>query len=382
MAKIAFFTERLPSNDDDISLFSGALIQSLADQHHDIRIYTTDDDRNWPSPHSRIEIVRPFLKWNWWEAAKLIPLLALDAPEIIHIIQPRHQSLAGFGPSSLNFLSALTSFPTRPKLVLSFYELDRRSLEKLRATLQVASMILVRTQQQKIELGESWKISAERIAVLPALSLPTFSNFESESLPEALSSLIESTNRFIFVPGGLDQHEDLDSLLKTLSLLAEADEGLNFVLQGSWSDLAISKRSQWQAKFKTNPAAGRTLMTGVISENTEGHLFRSAPVVMLATLDPDKLKFWKHSRRALSVGSPTVLATSQVQVDEVDWTEIGSSLHGESVSEIVKACLSFLNDEELRNKAREQAFELADRQVTDQPANHLTRIYLDLLNRR
>ncbi len=382
MAKIAFFTERLPTNDDDISLFSGALIQSLADQHHDIRIFTTDDDSNWPAPHSRIEIVRPFRKWSWWETAKLIPMLAIDSPEIIHLIQPRHQSLVSFGPSPLNFVSALSSFPTKPRIVLSLYELDKRSLDKLRPTLHIASLILVRTQAQKAELEADWQVSGSRIAVIPALALPAISNFENESLPETLSSVIEHTDRYIFIPGGLDQHSDLNVLFKTLALLAQEDDSLSFVIQGSWSDLAISKRSEWQSKFKSNPAAGRTLLTGSLSEDTEMYLFRSAPVVLLATLNPSKLKFWKHSRRALSVGSPLVLASSQVSVDELDWSDMGATLNGNSASEIANACLTFLNSEELRTKAREQAFELADRQVTDQPANHLTRLYLDLLNRR
>lgn len=382
MAKIAFFTERLPSNDDDISLFSGALIQSLADQQHDIRIFTTDDGCNWPTPHSRIEIVRPFRKWSWWETAKLIPMLAVDSPEIIHIIQPRHQSLLSFGPSPLNFVSALSTFPTKPRIVLSLYEIDNRSLDKLRPTLQIASLILVRTQAQKAELESDWQVLSSRIAVIPALALPAFSDFESESLPETLSSLIELTDRYVFVPGGLDQHSDLDTLFKILSLLAQEDEGLNFVLQGSWSDLAISKRADWQAKFKNNSAAGRTLLTGALSESTESFLFKNAPVVLLATLNPNKLKFWKHSRRALSFGSPLVLASSQVTADELDWSEMGATLNGNSVSEIASACLSFLNNEDLRIQARNQAVELADRQVTDQPANHLTRLYLELLNKR
>lgn len=382
MAKIAFFTERLPASDDDISLFSGALIQSLGDQHHDIRIFTTDDGSDWPVAHSRIEIVRPFRKWSWWETAKLMPMLAIDSPEIIHIIQPRHQALASFGPSPVNFVSALSSLPTKPRIVLSLYELDKRCLDKLRPTLQIASLILVRTQAQKIELETDWQVSASRIAVIPALALPAISSFESETLPEALTSLIENSERYVFVPGGLDQHSDLETLFKTLSLLAQEDDGINFILQGSWSDLAISKRSEWQAKFKGNPAAGRTLLSGALSESAELYLFRSAPAVLLATLNPSKLKFWKHSRRALSVGSPLVLASQQVSVDELDWSDMGATLNGNSASEIASACLSFLNSEVLRTRAREQAVELADRQVTDQPANHLTRLYLDLLNRR
>ncbi len=382
MAKIAFFTERLPSNDDDISLFSGTLIQSLGDQHHDIRIFTTDDGSDWPAPHSRIEIVRPFRKWSWWETAKLIPMLTIDSPEIIHIIQPRHQSLLSFGPSPINFVSALSSFPTKPRIVLSLYELDKRALDKLRPTLQVASLILVRTQSQKAELESDWQVAGSRIAVIPALALPALSNFETETLPETLSTLVERSDRYVFVPGGLDQHSNLDILFKTLGALAQEDDGLNFVLQGSWSDLPISKRSEWQDKFKSNSAAGRTLLTGSLSESTESYLFRNAPVVLLATLNPNKLKFWKHSRRALSVGSPLVLASSQVSADELDWSEMGATLNGNSASEIASACLSFLNDEELRHQARERAVELADRQVTDQPANHLTRLYLELLNRR
>ena len=187
--------------------------------------------------------------------------------------------------------------------------------------------------------------------------------------------------KFIYVPGGLDQHQNLNLLFKVLATLAGADDGLKFVVQGSWSDLPISKRHDWQEKFKTNAASSRTLFTGEVHASVEALLCRSSAVVLLATLDASKLKFWKHSRRALQAGSPIVLADAQAKADELNWIEGDLALIGTDSSEIISACLSYLNDENLRNKAHEHSFELADRQVTDHPANHLTRLYSVLLSK-
>lgn len=382
MAKIAFFSERSPVPSDDISLFSAALIYALADQHHDIRVFTSDDGTDWPNKHPRVEIVRPFRRWNWWETAKLVPLLAIDAPEIVHVIQPRHESVNTFGPAAINFLSALVSFPTRPKLVLSLYELEKKALEKIRPLLMTANLVLVRSESQARELEEKWKVSTTKIQILPALSLPSSYDAEDASIPQNLASLIETGEKFIFVPGELDQHSNLDTLFSVLEKLAEADEQLKFVVQGSLSELPISERHEWQSKFKVNPAGSKTLFTGEISPNVETVLFRSAALVLLATLDPHKLKFWKHSRNALKLGIPVLLSESQARSDELEWAETGMALAADHVSEIVNTALRSLADEQLRDRAKTNSVELADRQVTDHPANKLTRLYSALLNRR
>lgn len=382
MAKIAFFTERAPSHDDDISLFSSALIQSLADQHHDIRIFTTDDGQDWNLKHARIEIVRPFRKWSWWETAKLVPLLALDAPDILHVIQPRRESISGFGPSALNFLSALVSFPTRPKLVVSLYELDSRALEKIRPILQMAQLILVRHKSQKDELVANWKVHERQVQVLTALSIPSEAETEESFIPLSLSSMTDSSEQYLFIPGGLDQHSDLGKLFSVLEHLSETDQNLKFVVQGSWSDLPISKRHDWQTKFKASAAASRTLFTGAISQKVETLLLKSASLVMLASLDPLKLKFWKHSRNALKLGVPVVISEAQARTDELEWSETGMALSSDKASDIAQVTIRYLNDPELRERAQMNALELADRQVTDQPANQLTRMYLDLLSKK
>lgn len=379
MARIAFFSERLPNRDDDISLFSFGLIQSLADHHHDIRVYSTNDDRLWPISHSRIEVVRPFKRWNWWEALKLIPLLAIDAPEIIHFVQPRLESVKGFGPSPLNFFAALANLPTRPKIVLSLYELDKKALEKLRAMLMIANLILVRSQPQKEELVNQFKILERKVQVLPVFALSP-NEMNDEALPEALTEFLLTPSRFIFVPGGLDQHENVESLLSIMSVIADQNAEVKFVVEGAWSDLPIVKRRELQARFSQHSAAARTLLTGQLTATQESFLFRQAQAVLLAPLDPFKLKFWRHSRMALRSESAIVVSTAQAFSDELNWTD-DFAVIGKDNEAIANACLKLLKDEVANRTLRNKVLELADRQATDDPSNHLSRLYSELLKR-
>ena len=89
MAKIAFFIERLPPDADPISGFAYDLIRSLAEQSHEIRIYSTYvEGAPLPPRHPRIEILRPFQSWGWLEIPRVLPLLMEFRPDVFHLIQP------------------------------------------------------------------------------------------------------------------------------------------------------------------------------------------------------------------------------------------------------------------------------------------------------
>ncbi|MES2963616.1 MAG: hypothetical protein V4760_06970, partial [Bdellovibrionota bacterium] len=65
MARIAFFTERLPGNregidSDPIAAFSFDLMMSLADQQHDVSVYTTyrEGEIGAEPSHPRMRVLR------------------------------------------------------------------------------------------------------------------------------------------------------------------------------------------------------------------------------------------------------------------------------------------------------------------------------------
>ena len=115
MARIAFFTERLPAGGasqetDAIASFSYELMSSLADQQHEVSVYTTyREDEAGPPSHPRLRVLRPFRRWGWLELPRLVPILMEFQPEILHLIEPRAESLQGL----TNAMSALPAFTSR-----------------------------------------------------------------------------------------------------------------------------------------------------------------------------------------------------------------------------------------------------------------------------
>ena len=238
----------------------------------------------------------------------------------------------------------------------------------------------MRTALQKKELIERWRVPALRIAVLPALTLPAFEATD-EVISQSLADFVGSDENFIFIPGGLDQHDDLGKLFEIMTLISTELPELKFVLGGSWSDLSILTRKDLQNRFFELSAAAKTLMTGQLDRATENYLFQKSKVVLLATLNSEKLRFWRHSRYGLRSGSAMVFSELQIQDDELNWTQNQISLVTKSLSDAADCCLKLILDNELRDKMRNQVLELADRQATDDPSNHLSRIYSELLNR-
>ena len=120
MARIAFFTEKLPSLDGRsstdavegaIANYSFELIRSLADQQHDVRVLSTyREGEAIPEGSSRLQIIRPFRSWSWLEIPRLIPTLLEFQPDVLHFIQPHGEALTGW-------TNAMTAVPSLAPLI-------------------------------------------------------------------------------------------------------------------------------------------------------------------------------------------------------------------------------------------------------------------------
>ena len=183
MARVAFFTERLPSSDsshvrEEITGFSYDLMTSLADQQHDVRVFSTyREDDTLPQVHSRLQILRPFRKWSWFEIPRLIPILLDFQPEIMHFIQPRKEAFMGL-TNAMTALPALASVIGKPRIVVSLYDVRKDELQRNRSLLMMADTVIVANRLQADEINR-WLGSAAHRPMIEVVTLPGSENFES-----------------------------------------------------------------------------------------------------------------------------------------------------------------------------------------------------------
>ncbi|MES2855609.1 MAG: hypothetical protein V4692_07090, partial [Bdellovibrionota bacterium] len=169
MARVAFFTERI---DDSIGSFAFELMTGLADQQHDLRVYSTyREGEVLPETNSRLQIIRPFRKWNWLELGYLVPLLMEQQPEILHFIQPHDQTLKGF-TNAMAAIPVMGQLIQKPVCVVSLYDFKERDLDRYRTLLFTADAVTVSNASQARAV-EHWMQKASKRAQVSIVPLPS-----------------------------------------------------------------------------------------------------------------------------------------------------------------------------------------------------------------
>lgn len=374
MARIAFFTESLPPQSDIIAEFSYDLIRSLADQQHEIRVFSTyRDGQELPPAHPRIEVLRPFQSWSWLEIPRILPLLIDFRPELIHIVQPRAEALKGF----TNAMSALPSLKLvlgQPVFVTSFYDLRRSLLKTHNLLLRASDAVTVSNSSQQ-ELLSSVLTRAAHIVPIPS------STASGEAQADSNLEQFVDDGQVIFVPGDVGDHENIEELFSTLNSVLGKHPDSKVVFGGGWGSVHAKLRHVLLRPFAER--GSRILITGQLTPNEERLCLRKAHVVFTASLPPESMSLARIFREALKEAAPLLMTLSQSSLDGLNWRNGESALLTTDLpGDWLEALTEALSPTSEIAKVRENLPEFSRIEAIDLPGNVMSRLYAELLARR
>lgn len=391
MARLAFFTERLPPADrarssSEITDFSYDLMTSLADQQHEVRVFSTyREDDTLPASHPRLQILRPFRRWSWLEVPRLIPILLDFQPEILHFIQPRAEAFSGL-TNAMTALPSLAPLIGRPRIVVSLYDVRKSELHKNRNLLSFCDTVIVANRQQAAEVARWLSETAKSEAVIPKIeivALPTVDPVQlttEREVMNGLEALQETSKKLILIPGELDEQRDLDQLAILLNELMSAISDLGVIFGGGWGHVTLNQRRNFIRMFEDRGHGSRFLLTGPLSPSAEQTCLEASTVVLLAGLPDSSLPLARWIRLTLQASRPLILSEEQCRLDPLRFQHRENSFivpddprqWGISISESVV-------DDKLRREIRSRLPEFARTEAVDQPGNAMSRIYAQVL---
>jgi glycosyltransferase involved in cell wall biosynthesis len=389
MARIAFFTERLPPDDDPISGFAYDLMRSLADQGHELRIYSTYiEGAELPPRHPRIEVLRPFRSWSWLEVPRILPMMMEFRPEVLHLIQPRAEAR-----QAMSLLPSLGHLFGRPAIVSSLYDFLDRDLSTHRCLLSASDAITVSNEPQR-ELLQNFLArkkgsrASTKVHTLPipaptasgsALQTPERKDLLSETLRSFLAAAIDS--HLIFVPGDIAEHQDPRVLFQTLStFLSEHPQAL-VLLGGGWGRIPQRSRHKFMEIFNESGVGSRVLFTGPLSCEVEQLCLSRARIVFLASLALESIGLTRILREALEAGAPLIMSHSQANVDALNWeNDENSLLVGADPNQWSAVISRAITSPHIVDRIRSRLPEFSRTEAVDQPGNVISRIYAQILS--
>lgn len=405
MARVAFFTERLPPHTDPIAGFSYDLIRSLAEQQHEALVLSTfrPDDR-LPLSHPRIEILRPFRRWSWLELPKVLPLLLQFHPDILHAVQPRAESLSGL-TNAFHALPSLLPLLKKPLLVSSYYDFTAKQLRSHRFLLEASDAITVSNtlQAERLKSQLQGLKHTPTVHVLPVPGpipdIPSATE-SAESVPEvsesggslgssnfslglsALHRFFEEHEKIVMLPGDLSSHQDIDRLFEALIRVATGMEMTGILFAGSWGHVRLAKRKALWARVEDRGLGAKFLMTGSLSASIRGLCLRKASCLFVASLPTASLELTRMSREALRANTVLLMNSSQAAIDPLPWQDGQQAFICPADSHAwFDALQRALSDEGATTAIRQNLPEFSRLEVLDQPGNVMSRLYTGLLTR-
>ncbi len=391
MARLAFFTERLPSSDRALSVeitgFSYDLMTSLADQQHDVRVFSTYRETDTlPISHARLQIVRPFRSWSWLEIPRLIPILLDFQPEILHFIQPKKEAFSGL-TNAMTALPSLAPLIGKPRIVVSLYDVRKSELQRSKNLLQVADVIVVANHQQADEVSQ-WLVLNKKVdqSALPLIEVVTLpgpeifdSSIEIESMP-GLDQLKTRAQNLILVPGDLDQQCDLASVGSTLNQLLTTSPDVGLIFGGGWGEVSLQARRSFLRQFEDEGNGSRLLLTGPLSFAAEATALKASKLVLLAGLAHASLSLARWIRLSLHAARPLVLSEEQSQLDPLTWRhQQNAFIVTEDPNQWGATLADAISNDSLRREIQDRLPDFARSEAVDRPSNAMSRIYSQVL---
>jgi glycosyltransferase involved in cell wall biosynthesis len=391
MSRIAFFTERLPPDPDPISIFSYDLMCGLAEQQHELRVFSTyRSEAPLPPARPRMEILRPFRKWGWLELPRVVPVLMEFQPDIIHMIQPRDEALGGL-TNAMSAIPGLAPLMGRPPVVTSFYDLSDDLLDRHRLLLLSSDVVTVSTRPQQDLIARYF----EKTGRSPAITLLPIPGTRGEDVLEtdigietqhmdsqALEAFLESGKKIFLVPGNIDEQSGLSRLVQEFATtLAEFPEAA-VVFGGGWGRTPPATRHQLMAEFDRAGAGGRVYISGPLSGPQLRTCLQHAQLVFAAALAPESLRLAEIVRESLLAATPLVLSHEQARLGTVDWKDRKQALLIPSADGHAEVLREALSCEGLLASIRQCLPEFARSEALDQPGNVMSRVYAEILMRK
>jgi len=382
-ARIAFFTERLPPDDKDpISVFSYELMRSLAEQQHEIRVFSTyREGAALPPAPSRLEILRPFRRWNWFELPRVVPILMHFRPDILHVIQPRAEALEGF-TNAMSALPGLVPLPlsSRPSIVTSMYDLRPESLKAQRALL-LASDAVTASNQPQLEMIKAYVEKFRHRPAMTVLPIPGTSDGPSDHPSNALLSFMEQHPKTIFIPGDISELRSVADVFDALAELTHRIPGSAVVFGGGWGTLGPLKRHELMARFENRGVGSRVFISGPLAEPEERACLTRAFVVFTASLPGESLRLTQVLRNALAASALIIMSRRQAQLDSLPWRDREQALlTEESALDWSSRLAEALSSAEIGPMIRRRLPDFARTEALDQPGNIMSRLYTRVLN--
>jgi hypothetical protein len=390
MARIAFFIEEIPPTEDVIATFAWDLIRSLADQQHEIRVFSTyREGGRLPEPHPRIEILRPFKRWNVLELAKLTPLLMQFRPEILHLIQPHKNALTGL-TNAMSFIPTLAPLLGGPVTVASFFDLNEKSLPRHRLLLTSADALTVANELQleviERALARPGRARRPLVEIVP-IPIAAWSHEPGSAEIEvdpaapdsdiALEGLRTSSENLIVVPGPLDQHFDPVFTLELVARCLLDQPQAQAVLLGGWATVPMRLRHAAERKWHEAGVGSRAALTGPLAEEEETLWIHRATCVLIAPFDETRLSFTRVLRASQRASAALVLSNEQARLDPIAWRDSENALvRPRTKLDLAEAVRRLLRDSELRARLQDNIEEFSRAGVVDHPGNIISRLYV------
>ena len=394
MARIAFFSEKLPTEHQDtsstgvrdpITAFSYGLITSLADQQHEVRVFSTYREGEVPPPQStRLQILRPFRNWGWLEMPRLIPLLLDFQPELVHIVQPRAESIRGL-TNALTTLPAMSAVMGRPRFVMHLYDVSTVALNRNKMLLANTDVVIVSNRQQADEVTR-WYVAKKLSNKLPQIEIvplptgeTTDSNNEIEPMP-ALDALESRCKSIVLIPADLSDQKDYVGLVKMLNECLKHLPELGIVFGGGWGHLSIIERRALMREFEDSGHGARVLFTGPLSAAQEQACLAAAKVVFLAALTESALSLARWIRQSLQAARPLILRDEQCRLDPLNWQDrVNAYIVPSETSGWGLRLAESILDSDLRAQIQRSLPDFTRSEAVDQPGNSMSRIYAQVL---
>lgn len=393
MGRIAFFTESLPPDEDPISTFSYDLVKTLADQQHEVRVFSTYlEGQALPPSHSRIEVVRPFRNWSWLELPKMIPLLLDFQPEVIHLIQPRAAALSGW----TNAMAALPSFAPlmgRPAIVASFFDLHEQRLNEQRLLLLASDVVTVSNQPQLELLNQFYSVHRKRpddhrplSAVVP-ISTSLIKLRDDSSRDNFVRSFVSQNGQTVFIPGQVDEQSDPLGLFSLLAEILATNATATVVFGGGWGNIPQRTRHQFISKFENADAGARVLISGPLDEETLRFCLAKSTITILSSLSITSLRLTQVLSEGLACAAVLAITPNQSLLAAIPWKDrenvfLVGGPEKDWKHSLGVAIQEALGSKDLVNRIRAHLPDFVRAEGLDQPANTMSRLYAEALERK
>ena len=382
MARVAFFVESLPPTDDLIGRFAFALARSLAEQQHEILIFSTQTPGHpGPPPTSHLAgglaIATPFRNWGWVEAARAMPALMRFRPDVLHFVQPHAAVLEGW-TSAVTALAAAAPALGLPVVAASFFDLRGAWRTRHRALLLSCHAMTAANTRQLDAIRAECGNARPLLATVP-LGMIDDDAARFDEPNAALSELMAHADRkLLLVPGDVDAHTDPQRLFKIIAHVLKARPRAAVAITGGWGSVAPTARFRLLSSLGDDAGARFALLCA--NGSTRGAIMRQTSAIFGATLGLETLVFAEAARDAIKQNLLFV-ATREQAIAEPQASAI-LRIAEDREEALVDAALAALDSDPTLSERAIPAAERARRELNDDPANVISRLYAQAITDR